>query len=65
MEGFPDGSVVKNSPANEGDVGSIPWSGRSPEKEMETHSSINAWEISWTEEPLRLQSMGLQRFGNN
>ena len=54
MEGFPDGSVVKNSPANEGDVGSIPWSGRSPEKEMETHSSINAWEISWTEEPRRL-----------
>ena len=24
------------------------------EKEMETHSSILAWEISWTEEPGRL-----------
>ena len=28
------------------------------EKEMETHSSILAWEIPWTEEPGRLQSMG-------
>ena len=30
-------------------------------KEMETHSSILAWRISWTEEPGGLQSMGLQR----
>ena len=28
------------------------------EKEMETHSSILAWEIPWTEEPDGLQSMG-------
>ena len=28
--GFPGGSVVKNLPANVGDMGSIPWSGRSP-----------------------------------
>ena len=28
------------------------------EKEMATHSRILAWEISWTEEPSRLQSMG-------
>ena len=28
--GFPGGSVVKNLPANEGDVGLIPGSGRSP-----------------------------------
>ena len=27
---------------------------------MATHSSIFAWEISWTEEPGGLQSMGLQ-----
>ena len=32
-----------------------------PEKEIPTHSSILAWEIPWTEEPGRLQSMGLQR----
>ena len=31
------------------------------EKKMATHSSILAWEIPWTEEPGRLQSMGLQR----
>ena len=31
------------------------------EKEMETHSSILAWEISQTEKPGRLQSMGSQR----
>ena len=31
------------------------------EKEMATHSSILAWEIPWTEEPGRLQSMGSQR----
>ena len=30
------------------------------EKEMETHSSILAWRIPWTEEPNRLQSTGSQ-----
>ena len=31
------------------------------EKEMVTHSSILAWEISWKEETGGLQSMGLQK----
>ena len=31
------------------------------EKGMATHSSILAWEISWTEDPGGLQSMGLQK----
>ena len=31
------------------------------EEEMTTHSSSLAWRIAWTEEPGRLQSMGLQR----
>ena len=35
------------------------------EKEMVTHSSILAWRIPWTEEPGRLQSMGLQRLGDS
>ena len=35
------------------------------EKAMETHSSTLAWEIPWTEEPGRLQSMGLRRVGHN
>ena len=41
---FPGGSVVKNPPANAGDLG---W--EAPlEKEMATHSSILAWRIPWT-----------------
>ena len=31
------------------------------EEAMITHSSILAWRIPWTEEPGRLQSIGLQR----
>ena len=31
------------------------------EKELETHSSVLAWKIPWTEEPGQLQSMGSQR----
>ena len=31
------------------------------EEGMETHSSILAWRIPWTEEPGGLQSMGSQR----
>ena len=31
------------------------------ETDMETHSNILAWKIPWTEEPGRIQSMGLQR----
>ena len=30
------------------------------EEEMATHFSILAWEILWTEEPCKLQSMGSQ-----
>ena len=30
------------------------------EKGMATHSSIFAWRIPWTEEPVGLQSMGLR-----
>ena len=38
----------------------IPGSGRSPEKEMATHSSTLAGRIPWTEEPGGLQSVGSQ-----
>ena len=41
-------------------VRSLGWED-SLEKEMATHSSTLAWKIPWTEEPGRLQSMGLQR----
>ena len=53
--------TVKNLPAmQETQVRSLIW--EDPlEKEMATHSSILAWEIPWTEEPGRLQSMGSQK----
>ena len=35
------------------------------EKGMDTHSSMLAWRVPWTEEPGRLQSMGLQRIGHD
>ena len=35
------------------------------EEEMATHSSILAWEIPWTEDPGKLQSMGSQRVGHD
>ena len=44
---FPSALVVKNLPANAGDikdVDSIPGSGRSPGEEQATHSSSLAWE---------------------
>ena len=56
----PFGSVVKNPPASAGDA--LRSLGRKDplEKEMATYSSILAWEIPWTEEPGRLQSIGSQ-----
>ena len=53
--------MVKNLPAMlETQVQFLGW--ENPlEKRMVTHSSILTWEISWTEKPGRLQSMGLQK----
>ena len=52
--------MVKNLLAKAGESGySLNW--EDPlEKEMETHSSILAWKIPWTEEPGGLQSVGAQ-----
>ena len=56
---------VKNLPAmQKAWVQSLGWED-SMEKEMATHSGILAWRIPWTEEPGRLQSMGLQRVIDN
>ena len=54
---------VKNLPVvQEMRVQSLGW--EDPlEEEMATHSGILAWKIQWTEEPGRLQSMGLQKVG--
>ena len=62
--GFPGGSVVKNLPADAGDiketqVRSLGW--EDPlEEDMATHSSTPAWRIPWTDEPGGLQSTGSQ-----
>ena len=56
--------MVKNPPTdvvNARDAGSVPVLERSLEEEMATHSR----NILWTEEPIRLQSMGSQRVGRN
>ena len=60
-KGFPGGSVVKNPSAVQ-EMGVRSLGQEDPlEKDMATHSSILAWEIPWTQEPGRLQSMGLQK----
>ena len=62
--GHPQWISSKESACNiedAGNVGSLPGLGRSPEEGMATHSSVLAWRIPWTEKPVRLQSIGLQR----
>ena len=57
VPGFPGGSDGKESVCNSGDLG---WKD-SLEEGMATPSSILAWRIPQTEEPGKLQSLGLQR----
>ena len=57
--------MVKRLPTmRETQVRSLGWEDPM-EKEMATLSNTLAWKIPWTEEPVRLQSMGLQRVGHN
>ena len=65
VKGFPGGSEGKASVCNAGDPGLIPGLEDPLEKEMAACSSTLAWKSPWTEEPGRLQSMGLQRVGHN
>ena len=61
VRGATDGLVVKNPPANAGDLGS-----EDPlEKEMATHSSVLAWRVPLTAEPGGLPSMGSHRVGHD
>ena len=58
---FLNSSVGKESAWDSGDTGgvvSVPGWGRSPGERNATHSRVRAWRIPWTEEPVRLQSMG-------
>ena len=61
--GFPGDSVVKNPPANAGDIrdaGSFSRSESSPEGENGNPLQYSCWKIPWTEEPGGLQPMGSQ-----
>ena len=55
---FPSGSAVKNMPAIQEMKVQFLIQEDPLEKEMATHSIVLAWEIPWTKEPGRLQSMG-------
>ena len=60
--------VVKKLPVSAGDVRE--WApslgGEDPlEDGLATHSSIPAWRIPWTEEPVRLWSIGSHRVGHD
>ena len=57
--------MVRNSPAvQETWVQFLGW--EDPlEEGMETHYSILAWRVPWTEEPGGLQSMGMQGIRND
>ena len=60
--------VVKNLPANAGDVrvaGLSPGWGRSPGGGRGHPLQYSSWRIPWTEEPGRLQSLGLHRARQN
>ena len=61
MLGFPGGSDGKDSACSVGDPGSIPGSGRSPEKgdgNSLQYSCLERGFLPWMEESGRLQSMG-------
>ena len=63
---FPGGSDGKQFACNAGDLGSLSGWEDPLEKEMATHSSIFAWEIPWTEEPVGLYSpWGPKKVGYN
>ena len=53
-------AVIDGRPGFDPWVGKIPW-----RRKCQTHSSIVAWRIPWTEEPGGLQSTGSQRVGHN
>ena len=65
--GFPSGSDSKESTCNVGKLDSTPGQEDPLEKGMATHSilGILAWRIPWTEKLGGLQSMELQRVGQD
>ena len=55
--------MVKNTPADAGDMGSIPELGRSLGEGNGNPLQYLAWRIPWTEETGGIQSMGSQKNG--
>ena len=54
--------MLKNAPADAGDTGSIPGSGRCPGEGKDNPLQwVLAWRITWTEEPGGLQCLGSQK----
>ena len=53
--------LVKNPPEMQETQFHSPGRDNPLEKEIAAHCSILVWEIPWTEEPGRLQSMGSQK----
>ena len=63
--GCPGSSVVKNPPANIGDIGCISGSGRSLGERNDNPIQYSCLNNAWTEEPGRLWYKGLQRVGHD
>ena len=57
--------IKRLSTMREAEIRSLGWEDPLLEKEMAIHSSTIVWEIPWTEEPGRLQSVGSQRVGHD
>jgi len=57
--------VAKESACNAKDAGSILLSGKIPWRRNGSPFQYSCLEISWTEEPEQLQSIGSQRVGYN
>ena len=64
-KGFLCSSVSKETACSAGDLGLIPELGGSPGEGNGNPLQYLAWEVPWTEEPGRLQSMGLPRVGHD
>ena len=62
---FPGGSDSKASVYNAGEPGLIHGLRRSPGEGKAIYFRTIAWKIPWTEEPGRLQPMGLQTVGHD
>ena len=59
FRGFPGGAVVENLPANAGDTGSEPWSGRIP------HAAEQLGPCATTTEPARLEPVLRNKRGHD